>query len=61
MGKDLVSLPPESLPAYQAANDLDLISRTREMELEDIIRSRTIVSRKSLRIWTTKSNTGLGE
>jgi hypothetical protein len=40
MGKDLVSLPPESLPAYQAANDLDLISRTREMELEDIIRSK---------------------
>jgi hypothetical protein len=40
MSKEMVSLLPESLPGYQADNDLDLIPRTREEELEDIIRSK---------------------
>ena len=40
MGKEVVSLLPEFLPAHLEANDLDIIPRTREEELEDIVRSK---------------------
>ncbi|VVB63978.1 Uncharacterised protein [uncultured archaeon] len=40
MDREMVSLPPESLPGYQEGNDLDVVPRAREDELEDIIRSK---------------------
>jgi hypothetical protein len=40
MNKEAVSLPLESLPCYQAANDLGIVPLTREEELEDLIRSK---------------------
>ena len=40
MGKEVFSLSLGSFPAFQAANDLNITSRTKEEELEDIIRSK---------------------
>jgi hypothetical protein len=40
MGKEAISLPPESLPGYKAASHLDIDPRMREEELEDLIRSK---------------------